>query len=438
VSFLYKHYEKIILAFFLLVFVSALIFLIKEFSNKDITEEDLRFNPEGEDYTAIFKDGNEIKVKGEDGVYSLFSDLQHEVKWVPSVKRDPNSIASSDLLIPFEAARCDKCKELIPCAAFAMKKCPICKADPGVVKPPKGTHDLFDFDKDGLPDKLEKELKLDPRDPSDKWADLDKDGFLNITEFEAKTALNDPKSHPPLADKLKLLGLKRKKLALLLVDVKERGGKKKKDWVIQIKTLNRRGKLSTEFKKIGDSLKLDKEGRYVYTIVDAKHKMEEVFDKKLNRPIPKNVSEIILQNVLDKSDKPITVVVGKSVYENKIKVGFKDTETDKVYVLKNGGIFSVGDANTGKEEYTVVAVSDVNNAPKEEPWADIKMKGGKIFRITATSKTDEVKASSGIENSRNNENKYNRGGPGFNFIGRPGRKPIRREPKQPVSDDFDL
>jgi glutaredoxin len=439
VSFLYKHYEKIILAFFLLVFVSALVYLIIVFSkSKDITEKDLMIRPEGKNYVPIFYENqNEIKPKGERGAYSLEDDLKNEPKWGSSTKRNPQSIAFTDLLIPFQAARCDKCKELIPCAAFAMKKCPICKADPGEVKKPAVDYSKFDSDKDGIPDKLEKELKLNPRDPRDKWTDLDEDGFPNVTEFEAETKLNDPKSHPPLADKLKLLGLKRKKLALLLVDVKERG--KKENWVIQIKTLNRRGKFSTEFKKIGDSLKLDKEGRQVYTIVDAKHKMDEVFDKKLNRPIPQNVSEITIQNVLDKNDKPIIVTVGNNVYENKIKVGFKDSVTGKVYVLKNGSTFNVGDTNTGNEEYTVISVSDVNKVSKEDAWAEIKLKDGKSFKITGTSAIDKVKAENGIGNGQINNNKYDRRVPGFDMIGYPDRKPVRRKSKQEtISDEFDL
>ena len=41
-GFLYKHYEKIILAFFLLVFVSALVYLIMVFSQShEISEDDL-------------------------------------------------------------------------------------------------------------------------------------------------------------------------------------------------------------------------------------------------------------------------------------------------------------------------------------------------------------------------------------------------------------
>ena len=391
-GFLYKHYEKIILAFFLLVFVSALVYLIMVFSqSKEISEDDLKIKPEGTNYVSLFDEkNNEIKGADEKGKFSTLTQLKGEKKWVPSKKRNASSLDTTDLLIPFKAARCDKCKKLIPCVAFKMKKCPLCGKDPGEVHEVKVVV-ITDSDKDGIPDKLEKEVGLDSSNPNDKWLDLDSDGFLNFTEYEENTAINDPKSHPPLAWRLKLLGLVRKKLALQLVDVKERGGSKE-EWVVELKILNRRNKWTTAFKKIGDTLKLDKQGRYVYTITDAVHKMGERFDKKLNRPVPVSASEITLQNALDKNDKPILVTVGQSAYENKIKLGFQDTFNGKKYVLKNGATFTVGDATVGTEEYTVLEVSDITKVPRNESWAKIKRKDGKTFKILFnTSKCDEIK-----------------------------------------------
>ena len=92
-GFLYKHYEKIILAFFLLVFVSALIYLIMVFSqSRDITEEDLSIRPEGEDYISLFDEkGDEIKDSGEKGEFSTILKLNDEKTWIPSRKRDTKS-----------------------------------------------------------------------------------------------------------------------------------------------------------------------------------------------------------------------------------------------------------------------------------------------------------------------------------------------------------
>ena len=400
-SFLYKHYEKIVLAFFLLIFAAALVYLIMVFSQaKETTEEDLRIRPEGQNYVSLFdENGVEIKNSEEKGNFSVLANLKDGEEWVSSKQRDPNSIDTTDLLIPFKAARCDKCHRLIPCLAFESKICPLCHKNPGKVKKIK-VEVVYDADKDGIPDALEKELGLDSTNPDDALLDLDNDGYSNLVEYKAKTALNDPKSHPPLAEKLKLLGLARKKLPLVLVDVKERG-KDKKNWVVEVKMLNRRGKLMTAFKKIGDTLKLDQQGRYMYTITNGAHKMGEKFDKKLNRPVPVPASEITIVNAMDKSDKPIIVTVGKAPYENKIKLGLQDTVTGKKYILKNGAKFIVGDANTGTEEYTVIGVSDISKVPKSQSWADIQRADGKKFRINLTSQIDahhQDGANSGVMN----------------------------------------
>ncbi len=402
-GFLYKHYEKIILAFFLLIFVAALVYLIMVFSQSgDITEEDLRIKPKGKDYVSLFDEkGVEILDKNGEGKFLIIQKMNNEKKWTPSIQRDRKSIDTTDLLIPFKAARCDNCKRLIPFLSFKDKICPICGKDCGKEKDKELV--VLDADKDGIPDALEKCLGLDPTDPNDGLLDLDNDGYSNIVEYKAKTILNDPKSHPPYADKLKLLGLQRKKLHIMLIDVKERG-ENKKDWVVEVKLVNRRGNWTTAFKKIGETLKLDKVGRKVYTITDGVHKMVEKFDKKLNCPIQTTASQITLKNALDSNDKPITVTVGEVVYENKIKLGLQDVVTQKKYILKQGSKFVVGDADTGTEEYTVIEVSDLSEFSKLERWVKLKRADGKEFRITIISKLDAAKCAEQMDSQGNNIN----------------------------------
>ena len=429
-SFLYKHYEKIVLAFFLLVFVAALVYLIIVFrQSKTTTEEDLRIKPEGQDYVSIFdENGVEIKKDGQKDKFAALANLANEEEWVASKQRNPESIATTDLLIPFKAARCEKCHKLIPCVAFEKKECPLCHKDPGHIVKAKPV--AFDNDNDGLPDTLEQKLGLNIKDPSDAASDLDNDGFPNLMEYHEGTALNDPKSHPPIAYKLKLLGLVRKKLPLILVDVKERG-KDKKDWIVEVKIPNRRGKWGTEFKKIGETMKLDPQGRYMYTIIDGVHKMAEKFDKKLNRPVPVPASEITIVNAMDKRDKPIVVTVGKPVYENKIKLGLQDTVTGKKYILKNGAKFVAGDANTGTEEYTVIGVSDITKVPKSQAWAEIQRADGKKFRINLTSQLDAGHHSEVNRNALDHKS-------GLSKKASEVRKSRTSVPVKAPVDDFDL
>ena len=392
-GFLYKHYEKIILALFLIVFVMALVYLIMVFSqSKEITEEDLKIRPEGDNYTSIFDDkGKEIVLAGKQPRYAEIAELGKGKKWVASVKRDPASLDYTDLMIPFKAARCDKCMRLIPCVAFKKKECPICHKDPGKVIPKELTPTKLDTDKDGIPDVVERKYKLDPDNPGDAWGDLDNDGFPNIIEYEAKTDLSDPKSHPALANRIALIGIKRKKLSLKLVNVKK-DGDDKKNWRIQVKVPGKRG-WTTDFKHIGETLKLDKNGREVYTIIDADYKMEEKFSKKLNMPIPTNVSTITIQNVLDSKDKPITLGIGKTVYENKAIVGFKDTLTGKKYIMRNGDTFKIISKDSKPEEYTIIAVS--TGVSKDKEWAKIEDANKKIYKIGKQSLIEQEKAAEG-------------------------------------------
>lgn len=95
------------------------------------------------------------------------------------------------------AAEAKACGQPIP---FGLKVCPFCGA-----KQPEEVKVVLDSDGDGLPDEFEKAHGLNPNDPADADADKDGDGFTNMEEFLAKTDLDDPASHPPYLDSLKLV-----------------------------------------------------------------------------------------------------------------------------------------------------------------------------------------------------------------------------------------
>ncbi|MBW7909116.1 MAG: hypothetical protein H3C50_09410 [Kiritimatiellae bacterium] len=62
-----------------------------------------------------------------------------------------------------------------------------------------------DSDGDGIPDKAEAQIGLNPADPTDARADLDGDGYSNLEEYQAGTDPRDPASFPPPAAKLRLV-----------------------------------------------------------------------------------------------------------------------------------------------------------------------------------------------------------------------------------------
>ena len=112
------------------------------------------------------------------------------------------------LFVPETRVWCTECRMPIPIDAAI---CPLCQAE--VDKGPNPL--LFDYDKDGIPNKWETKLKLDPTDPKDALIDSDGDGFSNILEFRAApqtdltdlsrkhgTDIHDPDDHPPVIDLL--------------------------------------------------------------------------------------------------------------------------------------------------------------------------------------------------------------------------------------------
>jgi len=96
---------------------------------------------------------------------------------------------------------CVKCGKPI---RYEAAECPFCLGtQPAIVDIEK-----LDTDGDGLPDKIELALGLDPQNPADAAGDLDNDGFTNLEEFKAKTDPKDPADYPDPIVKLRVAGIK--------------------------------------------------------------------------------------------------------------------------------------------------------------------------------------------------------------------------------------
>jgi hypothetical protein len=95
---------------------------------------------------------------------------------------------------------CVKCGKPI---RYEAAECPFCLA----VQPAIVDIEKLDTDGDGLPDKVELALGLNPQDPSDAAGDLDNDGFTNLEEISAKTDPKDPADYPDPIVKLRVAGI---------------------------------------------------------------------------------------------------------------------------------------------------------------------------------------------------------------------------------------
>ncbi len=397
-GFLNKHYEKIVLAGFLLVFIISLVYLIVVFSQStEITEKDLTLVRRQPDYPMKFDELGQETTEESNRQYAALKELSTSKNWMRSINRDPDSPVLTDFMLPIKAARCPHCEKIIPSIYFKRKEnCLLCgcKLEELVERKPDDT--LKDTDGDGMPDVWELKHGLNPNDPGDKMADLDDDGFPNYMEYLAETNPNDPESHPHLAERLSLKGIRRNQIPIQLVNVMTNNSEIKEDWLAQVQIQTQAKRWRSEFVKLGADLKL---GTDIYVIADIDFKQEERFDRRLNQPVQTNVSTITIQNTVKEGDEPIVVEIKKPVFENLIRIGLSDDHTERTYVVTIGDSIQLGDALTGVEKYKVLSVAAADSATIQEDKPE-----GKKFDIKEKSildtKIEEHLGEDGLETKR--------------------------------------
>ncbi len=339
-GFLKKYYEKIILAVFLLVFIISLILLILALNKShEIKEEELKFPMKQPEYKML--NPEELSIQ---------KNFDSEKKWMKVTARTEGEKDFSDLLAPYQIARCPSpgCHKLIPRSSFVENgACPVCKYplrnSEGLEKPTA----QYDSDEDGIPDTDEIAAGLNPNDPSDAMRDLDKDGFSNVDEFRTKTKINDPKSHPPFAKRIYIKSIERNKLPMVLTKVTAHG-EDKNTWSIQVEQVID-GRSKTKFYKINSSMMLN-DRRYEIKDITSETVDERVDNKNTRK---RNVYTIVIQ---EEGDKPIKAKEKEDAWENNEKVKIMDAFTEKEYNLGVTEVFSLGDDRTGEEKYTVKSV----------------------------------------------------------------------------------
>ncbi|HCE43063.1 MAG TPA: hypothetical protein DET40_05910 [Lentisphaeria bacterium] len=354
-EFLKKHYEKIILAAFLLVFIISLVLLIVALNKShDIREEDLKFPVKPPDYK---------KINPEDINYKKV--LEVEKRWLPNAPRTEGDKDFTDLVVPYKVARCPspECQKLIPRSCFVENgACPLCKWPLRELVSKKDSTQI-DTNDNGIPDVLEKEIGLDPSDTS-SGNKVDESGFTYLekyTEFksrklpatEAARYLKDLKFHPPLAKRLYVDSIKRGYLPIILIKVTAHGDNIK-TWTIQMDETMPGGAVKTRFYKVGAVLNLN-ERKYEIKGITSEV-IEEKVDKRGSAMIRKTVYSISLQ---EEGDTPIIAVEKKPIPENKESVKIIDRFNDKEYFVASKESLTVGDAKTGEEKYTVKSVDNV-------------------------------------------------------------------------------
>lgn len=348
-QFLKNHYEKIILAICLILFVLSLVYLIdiiKDIQNKANVK--LLQLPEVQpDYN------NQDFTIGKFDIIAAFNSTQ----WNARKKVNENSLVFTDLVVPYAIAKCPGCERYIPRFYFTDEphKCPFCEYKLPAPKeqgsgPPVG----LDTDGDGIPDHLEIQYGLDPNDPKDAALDSDGDGFPNHFEVQHGTNPKDPKSHPPLAMRLFVRGILRTRMGVLLRGL-QMTGENRSDWNIQL-DLAEGGRTKTLFVKLNSTVTVD---GLEYKIIDCVPKKEKIFDEKLKMEVEKDLSEVTLQAM--NSDDKVVLVLREPVFSPRERAYLRDIPTGRYYNHMIDETFTMGDENTGTEEYKVLSIDSQLN-----------------------------------------------------------------------------
>lgn len=324
-NFLRKHYEKLILAVLLAVFIILLTVQLGLWSaSKDIQNK--QYQDPAPNYVRVDFDKNEAG-------FRVLENLGKFTDWSTAREREGMAGAHTDFMQPYPMSLCPSCVRVIPRSVFPpdnsdkITRCPLCNGE--LVSPKKaGKNDRLDTDGDRIPDQEEIRLGLNPEDGVDGDVDRDGDGFANYEEYLFKTDHTNSMKHPPYYMQLHVAGFVRP----TMVRVRNIS-------IYDTKDLSR-NRVQLEFNR-EDNWKR-KDSRYYglsecFTVEKPNDKASEAAHYRIKQIIPKiemrngvrtNLSEIVVVRV----DAERHNVLGGKSFEYKVK-----REIGKPFRMKIGG-----------------------------------------------------------------------------------------------------
>ena len=392
-NFLKKHYEKLILAVLLTVFILLLavqLLLWKESAAIQI-EKLKQFRDPPPNYQTV-------KFEDEKSGFMVLEKLNSLVSWRASSGRGNASGVYTDFMQPYPMALCPYCVRVIPLDVFPkpdtlqVTKCPLCREN---LKAPQrtGLDPLLDTDRDRIPDQAERLMGLNPEDPDDAYVDSDADEFSNYEEYLFKTAHTDPKKRPEYHAQFHVDRIFRPELPFQLKNIMMRDLKDLKNAMIQLEVRvpeertrrNRRklskGKWKVIVSRVGDIVRTSSD----YQIMEIIPKFGK---DQLGSSV--NLSELVVaeveveevpvrnasgETVKDALGTPLYTTRAKKVIGEKIrmKIGEKALEpreeihlirttinvageNSRRYELHLNSEFTLGSMRTGVEKYKLVSV----------------------------------------------------------------------------------
>jgi len=337
-----RHYEKLILALFLLGLLGGSWLLLAGLRK---TREEVA------GYKAAFvklqrpEKGQLIEpLKAED--FTALKALQDPaLEW--QVK---SSLDAGDLMNPRRYMRCANplCHNYIP---YECEVCPFCKTPQGEKVEgvaPEGQ----DSDGDGIPDDYEKKYDfLNPNVASDAFQDEDGDWFTNLDEYKAHTKPDDPEDHPDLAVRLRYIRTVKKPLGIILMKIVRNGSDNSADWDIFLNVYED-GHWKTRIRRVGQEV-----GNYKILEAKYKTKLEDV--KALGAKVAKDISEVVIQKVKSEKgdEEPIVLKRKEQTYERGVAVQFillndlYSWRKCKIFTVVEGDPFELEDSEGKKFHY---------------------------------------------------------------------------------------
>ena len=369
-DFLKKHYEKLILLFLLVVFIASMFHVLNIVKQTgEVQEHHLQIPTRDPDYKIHSPD---------DPIFNVPELLKStSLNWVsagPRVAADADHY--SDLAQVFRISRCPFCGKLIPRSYMEKKEvCPFCRNAEIKGTPFAAPPDPNDEPTMVIPDEVMKQYGLNPSDPDAQYYDTDNDGFSNLYEYWKKTDFGDPRNHPPLWYRLRVIDVGRVILPVRFMALNTLNNEDPKMWELQINN----GKFSDLY-MIGRELEIE---RKFFRIVGAERKFEESADEKGTR---KDVSVIRLKEV--DGNREISMTIGEPVRSFTDKAILEDSANPgKRLTVSVGDPVTLGTHQTGTESYRVKAFEPKEKTVLLENPAVLegdttKDKNGTVMRIT--------------------------------------------------------
>ena len=407
-DFIKKHYEKLILLLLLVIFIASMFHVLNIVKQTgEVQEHHLQIPTRDPDYKIHSPD---------DPIFDVAELLKStSLNWINPGPRNPaDADHYSDLAYVFPISRCPFCAKLIPQSYMVKKEvCPFCKnkaiGGASFAEPPPD-----DFGTVTLPEDVMKQYGLNAGDPDTPYYDLDNDGFSNVYEYLKKTDLGDPRNHPPLWQRLRVIDVGKVILPIRLMALNTLDNKDPKTWELQINN----GRFSDLY-MVGSELEIEHK---FFRIVKAEHKVEDVADEK---GVKKDVSVIYLKEV--DGDRELSMAVGEPVRSFADKAILEDSANPgKRLTVSVGDSFNLGTHLTGTESYRVKSFDPKEKTVLLENPAlfegdTTKDKTGVVMLVTTFG---QVPPQMKVKIPKVQEN-Y--GPEGMDFPGPPGRvRPFRR------------